>query len=70
MTHVEKKEIRRKVNSDMKQLRRFRTGCLVGLDPSPLILNGMTFKDELEAEGYLAELDAYLLELEDEPITS
>jgi len=57
-------ELIAKTRNDIRHLDSFRTGCLVGIGPVSITVNGSTFKDELEAEGYLIELGYALDEIE------
>jgi hypothetical protein len=55
------------IRRSIRTLSQFRTACLLGEDdcPKSVTVDGFTFHDELEAEGYLAELGQALRELED-----
>ena len=58
------------IRQSMARLDSFRTLCLLGEAPASITVDGFTFRDELEAEGYLAELGAALDELEQETVTA
>lgn len=57
------------IRRSMARLDSFRTLCLLGEAPASVTVDGHTFRDELEAEGYLAELGAALQGLNPEAVT-
>lgn len=60
------RELVAKTRSDMSRLGSFRAACLLGTAPASVEIGGYTFHDELEAEGYLAELSYALEELKED----
>lgn len=54
------------IQRSIRRLDSFRIGCLVGEGPASIEVDGYTFHDELEAEGYLVELSYALKEIQEE----
>ena len=52
------------IRRSIRRLDSFRLACLIREAPASIEVDGFTFRDELEAEGYLTELSYALEELE------
>lgn len=60
-----RKRARADIYRRIDRLSSFRIRCLLGDNPGESInIDGFTFHDELEADGYLAELSSELKESE------